>query len=66
MSKMDDGSMKRDATSASGEMQHLRITGVKSDDIVIFEEKEPRVLLIDALQPIVRVENCVWLKEEKS
>lgn len=30
---------------------------------VIFENRKPVVILSDVLQPIVKLENCVWLQE---
>lgn len=56
------------------DLKKLRFVGVKSTDFVIFEGEEPRivlnnildvkVVLTDILQPVVKLENCVWLKQE--
>lgn len=61
--RMESETMQADVASTQVEMQNLRITGVGSGDIMVFDEKEPKIVLIDVLQPIVEMENCIWLEE---
>lgn len=41
----------------------LKIVGIKSSDEIIFDNLEPKIVLTDILQPVVKVENCTWLEE---
>lgn len=45
------------------ELSQLIFVNEKSNDKIIFDEKEPIIVLIDILKPIVKVENCTWLEE---
>lgn len=38
--------------------------GVTTKDNVIFNNVEPKLILINILQPIVKLEDCVWLRDE--
>lgn len=42
----------------------ITFVNVKTNDEVIFNDEKPILSLSDILQPIVKIENCVWLKEE--
>lgn len=44
----------------------LNFVGVKTSYEIIFDNREPKVVLIDILQPVVKVENCTWLEEIKN
>lgn len=35
---------------------------MKASERVIFNKKEPIVILTDIVQPVVKLENCVWLE----
>lgn len=51
----------------AGDAEHLLsviFVNAKVNDVIIFNGKEPRVMVTDILQPIVKIENCEWLKDE--
>lgn len=53
--------------------EKVTFTKVTTETNIIFDDEEPRVILIDIMQPkvvlidimqpIVKVENCTWLEE---
>lgn len=45
------------------EMPKVTFVSIKASDIIIFDDKEPIIVLTDILQPFVKVENCIWLEE---
>lgn len=45
-------------------LENYTFVGVSGDQQVIFDNTEPRLVLIDILQPVVKLEDCVWLREE--
>lgn len=44
-------------------LENVIFTGANTEQRVIFDNKEPIIMLVDILQPIVKVENCTWLEE---
>lgn len=56
---------QKEKISVKGEdLMDIVFVNVKIDDEVIINDKEPIVILEDILQPVVKLENCVWLKED--
>lgn len=43
--------------------EQITFVSVTSNDIVTFDNKEPKVVLIDIFKPILKIENCTWLEE---
>lgn len=46
------------------ELEDYTFVGVSTEQEIIFDNVEPRLILIDVFQPIVKLENCVWLEEQ--
>lgn len=45
-------------------MEDITFVGLTNEDRVTFDNKELRIILKNVLEPIVKVENCIWLSED--
>lgn len=55
-----DNEMETDSEDMN-EMQSVTFVNVKASDKIIFDTREPVVVFIDVMQPVVKLENCIWL-----
>lgn len=45
-------------------LEQITFVGLKNIDRVTFNNKGLRVILINIFEPVLKLENCIWLNEE--
>lgn len=44
-------------------LKKITFSGLTIKDKVTFDGREPKIILVNIFNPILKLENCIWLEE---